>query len=126
MNNDEALGNKVWAFAAGHIPFLTNGAEPAFTSRDQIAILNTGKHVVKIVIKIMYEDQQEVGDYRIIVQGKRLRKIRFNDLIDPLPVPLDKPYGFLLVSSGNVIVQFSRINTGASACALMGTTAYHQ
>ena len=123
-NVNQSLGKKVWAFAAGHIPFYSTGTEPAFTSHDKIAILNTGDVTAEIVIKIFYDDSDEVEMSPIFVGSRRLRKIRFNDLVNPLPVPLDKPYGFILTSSENVVVQFSRMNTGAPACAMICTNAY--
>jgi hypothetical protein len=55
-----------------------------------------------------------------------MRKIRFNDLINPLPVPLDTPFGFLITSNTGIIVQFSRMNTGSESTSILGTTPYHQ
>ena len=125
MNLSNASGSKVWAFAAGNIPFDSNGNEPVFTSRDQIAVLNINSEKAEITITIYYEDQDEVGKYKLVVDARRVRKIRFNDLIDPLPITLERPYGFELNSTVPVIVQFTRMNTSARALSSLCTTAYH-
>lgn len=36
----EAIGKRRWTIAGGHIPLGSNGMEPEFTSRDEIAVLN--------------------------------------------------------------------------------------
>lgn len=97
-----------------------------FTSHDRIAILNINSKKAEIVITIFYDDQKEVTDYKLIVGARRVRKIRFNDLINPLPITLERPYGFVLKSSVSVIVQFTRMNTGSAALASLCTTAYHE
>jgi hypothetical protein len=126
MKSEFTTGSKKWSFAAGNIPFHSTGMEPAFTSNDRIAILNINSQKAEIIITIYYEDQDEVTDYKIIVGARRVRKIRFNDLIDPLPITLGRPYGFLLEASVPVVVQFTRMNTGTAALALLCTTAYHE
>lgn len=108
---EQALGKKTWAFAAGHIPLTSTGHEPMFTSHDKIAVLNTSNQDADITIGIYYEDGEPVKDYAVGVKARRMRKIRFNDLIDPLPLPLDKPFGFVIQSSIAVVVQFSRMDT---------------
>jgi hypothetical protein len=107
------LGKKVWAFAAGHIPLWSTGKEPAFTSHDKVSVLNTAWIDAAISISIYYEHENPVEDHAIYVPARRVRKIRFNDLINPLPIPLDKPFAFVLRSSVEVIVQFSRADTGS-------------
>jgi hypothetical protein len=125
MKNKLTTGSKKWAFAAGNIPFHSTGEEPMFNSHDRIAILNINSQKADITITIYYEDQREIGNYQIVVDARRVRKVRFNDLIDPLPITLERPYGFVLESSVPVIVQFTRMNTGAAALASLCTTAYH-
>jgi hypothetical protein len=115
--NDIGYGKKRWVFAAGHIPLLSTGKEPAFTSHDKIAILNTSGRDAEIELQIFYEDMDPVVDHKINVKARRVRKIKFNDLIDPLPIPLDTPFGFILTSDTEVIVQFSRMDTRGKGVA---------
>jgi hypothetical protein len=121
---NEGLGKKVWAFAAGRIPLHSTGSEPDFTSHDKIAILNTSDKTAEIKITIVYEDDRPVKDHAIKVLDRRIRKIKFNDLIDPLPIPLDKPFGFILTSDVNVIVQFTRMDTSSRQHAAFCVTPF--
>jgi hypothetical protein len=120
------IGKKIWAFSAGHIPWLSNGKEPDFTSHDKIAILNISDVDAKIKITIFYEDENPVLDHEIKVSAKRVRKIRFNDLIDPLPIPLDKPFSFMATSDVEVIIQFSRMDTSSRQLAGFCATPFFQ
>lgn len=119
-------GKQIWAFAGGHIPLISTGGEPTFTSHDKIAVLNASGHNATVKISIYYEDEAPVTDHEIIVGAQRIRKIRFNDLIDPLPVPLDKPFGFVVRSDIPIIVQFSRMNTGSNTFADFCITPFYQ
>jgi hypothetical protein len=120
---DEA-GKKQWAFAAGNIPLQSSGIEPEFTSHDKIAILNTTRNDATIKLLIYYENDSPVGEHEITVKARRVRKIRFNDLINPLPIPLATPFGFVLESDEPVVVQFSRMNTSAASLAEVNATAF--
>jgi hypothetical protein len=124
--NSSRYGYKTWAFAAGHIPLRSTGVEPEFTSHDKIAILNPCELDADIELQIFYKNADPVGNYKIKVEAKRLKKIRFNDLIDPLPISLDTPFGFILKSSIEVIVQFSRFDTSSQNVAIFCTTPYFQ
>ncbi|HYC84933.1 MAG TPA: sensory rhodopsin transducer [Chryseosolibacter sp.] len=118
------FGSKVWAFAAGHIPLSSTGPEPGFTSHDKVSILNVTDQDASVRIEVFYEDKAPVGFREVVVKSRRVRKIRFNDLIDPFPVPLNVPFGFLIESDVAVIVQFSRMNTTQKPMATFCVTPY--
>jgi len=120
------LGKQVWSFAAGRVPLLTTGIEPLFTSHDQIAVLNLNGVDADVKIFIFFEDKDPVGEYTLQVKSRRVKKVRFNDLINPLPVPLDTAFGFILRSDVQVIVQFSRTMTGSNCGAGFCVNAFHQ
>lgn len=121
MTNNAA---KVWAFAAGDIPLRSTGREPMFTSHDKIAILNFSDEDAKVNLTIFYSDSPPVEGYTIEVKARRVRKIRFNDLVDPLPLPLATPYGFELRSTVGIVVQFSRMNTSLANVTSFCATPY--
>ena len=123
MNKND-YGKKIWSGSAGYIPLRSTGPEPRFTSNDRIGVLNTGASKATIQLTIFYEDQEPVEDYRFEVQPGRLRKIKFNDLIDPLPISLQRPYSFMIVSDRNVIVQFSKTITAGKNIAGFCSTPY--
>jgi hypothetical protein len=118
------LGKLDWAFSGGRIPFDSTGEEPMFNSHDKISVLNTSEEEAEIEIFIFYEDEAPVGTYEVKVKPRRLRKIRINDLIDPAAVRLERNYGCYIRSSVPVVIQFSQMNTGQNANAIMGTLAY--
>ncbi len=120
----KAYGKIDWAFSAGRIPFHSNGEEPEMNSHDKISVLNTSEEDAIVEMLIFYEDQSPVGTYEIRVEAKRVRKIRFNDLIDPEAIQLDRNYSCLIQTSVPVVIQFSRMNTGQNQNAEMGGMAF--
>jgi hypothetical protein len=120
----KTLGHAHWAIAGGHIPLASNGREPEFTSHDRICILNTSAEEARVEMMILYADCDPIGPYRLPVAARRVRHVRFNDLIDPLAMPLDTDYSVVVTSSVPVVVQFSRQDTGSAQRALLGTLAF--
>lgn len=120
----KAYGKIDWAFSAGRIPFRSNGKEPEFISHDKIAILNTSEEEAIVELLIFYEDESPVGTYEVKIKAKRLRKIRFNDLIDPAAMILERNYSCFIQTNVPVVIQFSRMDTGANANAGMSSMAF--
>jgi hypothetical protein len=118
------IGRKIWAIADGHIPLMSHGAEPEFTSVDKLCVLNTSDEEAELEITIYYSDAEPVGPYPLKVPAHRVRHVRFNDLIDPQAIPLDRPYAAVIRSSVTVIVQVTRRDTCQPANALMTTLAF--
>jgi hypothetical protein len=117
-------GKTDWAIAGGRIPSQTTGQGPALISHEKIAVLNTTDEEAVIEIDIFYEDEKPAGSWEIKVGARRVRKIRFNDLIDPATIRLDRNYGCSIRSSVPVVIQFSKMNTGQSANAEMSSLAF--
>jgi hypothetical protein len=119
----KALGCRVWAICDGHMPPMSRGKEPAFTSHDKLCVLNTSGQPARVELTIYYQDQDPAGPYRLEIAPRRVRHVRINDLIDPRAVPLDVAYGLVLRSDIEVIVQFSRRDTSQAENAIMTTLA---
>jgi hypothetical protein len=107
----EALGRRHWAISAGCAPSRGTGREPLLTSRDQLALLNTGDNLANVRLRVLYAAHGEVGPFRIGIAPRRLRNMRINDLIFPEAVRLDEPYGLLIESDVPIVVQFTRQDT---------------
>ena len=120
------IGAKVWAIPGGHVPLRSSGEEPRHTSRDELCVLNAGHVDVSLQLTIYYEDREPVGPYPLKVPAQRVRHVRFNDLIDPLPIPLGLPYAFVMRSTMPVIVQFSRAITAQAELSGIVVTPYHE
>ncbi len=117
-----SIGHKVWAVAGGHIPTESTGKEPSFTSRDELAVLNCTHEEAEITLTVFYSDRDPAGPYNFTVSARRTRHVRVNDLIDPLPVPLDMDYALLLESTVPVVVHFYRRDTSQAENAWLALT----
>ncbi|HEY0942208.1 MAG TPA: sensory rhodopsin transducer [Steroidobacter sp.] len=120
----KTIGTKVWAIPGGHLPLRSSGEEPRDTSRDELCVLNAGHVDVHLRLTIYYEDREPVGPYPLQVAARRVRHVRFNDLIDPRALPLDTPYAALIVADHPVVVQFTRRDTSQAANTIATTLAY--
>lgn len=118
------IGKIDWAFSAGRIPLNSTGIEPEFISHDKIAVLNTSAEEAKIEMVIFYEDQTPAGTYKVKIKPQRLKKIKFNDLIDPVAMQLERNYSCYIKTNVKVVIQFSRMNTGATSNTEMSTMAF--
>lgn len=105
------IGNKKWAIAGSNIPAESHGEEPDFTSRDSLWLLNACAIDAEVSITIYYADRDPVGPYEIGVAARRVRQIRFNDLIDPQAIPLCVDYGAVIESTVPIVVQLSQVDT---------------
>jgi hypothetical protein len=120
-----AFGLTSWIISGGHIPFASTGVEPEMLSKDLLSMLNTSDIDAEATITIFFANREPEYNYMLKVGARRIRKIRFNDLIDPKPLLLDEPFSAQIKSSIPIVVQFLKMNTGQNACAIMGTMAYY-
>lgn len=105
------IGRKTWVIPGGHIPLRSNGPEPESTSRDELSVLNASRSEARLKITIYYSDRDPVGPHALSVPPRRVRDVRFNDLIDPEALPLDTPYAAVIEASVPVVVQFGRLDS---------------
>ena len=80
---NEPIGHRVWAVAEGYIPTWSTGPEPEMLSHDTVCLLNTGTEPAQVHITVYYSDRDPAGPYRVTVDGRRTKHVRFNDLTDP-------------------------------------------
>jgi hypothetical protein len=118
------IGKRIWSIAHGYIPQKSHGKEPEFVSQDKLSVLNTTNQPAKLEIWIYYENKAPIGPYPLIVDAKRVRKFRLNDLIDPQAIPLGVNYSCIIYSSVPVVIQFSKQYTTQNEIAIMSTIPY--
>jgi hypothetical protein len=118
------IGKKKWIIPGGNMPLKSTGKEPEMLSQDRISILNTNKKDVQVKVQVFYEKEESVTGYQINIKGQRLRCIRINDLIDPFPIELEKPYSLLIEAEDPILVQFLKMNTSSAEVSIMGTMAF--
>lgn len=120
----EAIGRRRWAIAEGYIPGWSHGPEPQMTSHETFCVLNTSDQDAHIEVTIFYSDREPVGPYRLTVPGRRTQHVRFNNLTDPEPIPVDTNYASLIESDVPIVVQHTRLDSRQADNALITTIAF--
>lgn len=120
----KALGRTMWAIPGGHIPLKSTGHEPEWTSYNKIYMLNMSDKEAHVKIIIFYADREPVGPYELTVAARRVRSVRFNDLINPEAIPLDTDYASIIESDTPIIVQFTKQDTSRVKNATATTMAF--
>jgi hypothetical protein len=122
----EAIGRRRWAIAEGYIPSQSAFNDRALISHETACILNAGDRDAQVAITIFFAGREPVGPYRVTVGARRTLHLRFNDLADPQPVPLDTDYASVFESDVPIIVQHTRLDSRRAELALLSTMAYSE
>src|SRR2546423_1707038 len=105
----EAIGKKRWAIPEGYIPSGSVSTERTLVSHETACILNASDRDAHVVLTIFYADREPVS-YRVTVSARRTLHLRFNDLKDPAPIPLDTDYSSVFESDVPIVVQHTRLD----------------
>ncbi len=120
----EPIGRRRWAIAEGYIPSWSNGPEPQFTSHETACILNAGDEDANVEITVFFTDREPASPYRLTVPARRTLHVRFNELDDPEPIPVDTDYASVISSDVPIVVQHTRLDSRQAENALLSTVAY--
>ena len=120
----EPIGHRRWAIAEGYIPGWSNGPEPQFTSHESACLLNASDEEAHVELTVFFSDREPVGPYRITVAPRRTKHVRFNELEDPEPIPMDTDYASVIESDVPIVVQHTRLDSRQAENALLSTIAY--
>ena len=120
----DTVGHRRWAIAEGYIPESSTGPRPEMESHETVCILNTSSQAAEIEITLYFEDREPAGPYQIVVEPRRTRHIRFNNLEDPEPVPRATDYASLIESTVPVVVQHSRLDSRQAENALLSALPF--
>jgi hypothetical protein len=118
------IGKTVWAIAEGYIPPASTGDSREMTSHETVCILNAGRTPAHVEIMIYFADRAPVGPYRFTVEAERTRHVRFNDLRDPAPVPVNTDFSSVITSDVPIVCQHTRLDSRQAALALLSTVAF--
>jgi hypothetical protein len=119
-----AVGVRTWVIAEGYIPAWSNGPEPEFTSHESACILNAGDDDAHVEITVYFKDREPVGPYRLVVPARRTLHQRFNNLMEPEPIPHGTDYSSVITSDVPIVVQHTRLDSRESKNALITTIAF--
>jgi hypothetical protein len=121
--NATTIGCLRWVIAEGYIPH-SDEDDRRFVSHETACILNAGEVAAHLEITLYFAEREPAGPYRIDVPAQRTLHLRFNDLTDPEPVPLETDYSAVIVADEPIVVQHTRLDSRRSNLALMSTVAY--
>ena len=120
----DTIGRTRWAIAEGYIPGSSHGPAPELESHEACCILNANERAAHVRITVYFEDREPVGPYRLTVEARRTRHLRFNALRDPEPIPTDTPYASVIEADVPIVVQHTRLDSRQAENALMTTIAF--
>jgi len=120
------IGRKLWAIAEGYIPSGSCSSERALVSHETACILNAGDRAANVALTIYFGDREPAGPYRIVVAPRRTLHLRFNDLAEPEPIPLDTDYSSVFESDVPIVVQHTRLDSRRAEISLLSTLAFSQ
>ena len=118
------IGRRTWAIAEGYIPSGSADTSRELVSHETACILNAGHDDARVELTLYFKDRDPAGPYVITVPARRTLHVRFNDLTDPEPVPLDTDYAAVLRSNVPIVVQHTRLDSRRAEVALMTTIAW--
>jgi len=120
----DAIGRKRWAIAEGYIPAWSNGPAPQLESHETCCILNAGDTPAQVTLTVFFVNRGPAGPYRVEVEPRRTKHLRFNALEDPEPIPKDTPFASVIESDVPIVVQHTRLDSRQAENALMTTIAF--
>jgi hypothetical protein len=119
------IGQTRWAIPEGYIPSQSVSQDRALLSHETACILNAGDRDARVNLTVFFANREPVT-YRVGVPARRTLHLRFNDLKDPEPIPLDTDYASVFESDVPIVVQHTRLDSRRSEIALLSTIAYAQ
>lgn len=121
---EQPIGKTRWAIAEGYIPSWSSGPDPQMTSHETACLLNAGERDADVRITVYFADREPAGPYRVRVAARRTLHVRFNDLKDPEPIPLDTDFASVIESDVPIVVQHTRLDSRQAELALLSTMAF--
>lgn len=121
----DQIGHTSWAIPEGFIPdYSMQGADRALLSHEAACILNAGDQDAHIRITLYFVDREPAGPYLVEVPARRTLHLRFNDLVEPEPVPVGTDYASVFESDVPIVVQHTRLDSRHSEISLLSTMAF--
>jgi hypothetical protein len=118
------IGATLWSIAEGYIPAGGLRGDRALESHETACLLNACDADAHVRITLYFADREPVGPYRVTVAARRTLHLRFNDLVDPAPVPRGTDYASVFESDLPIVVQHTRLDSRGPGLALLSTVAF--
>ena len=120
------IGRTRWAIAEGYLPGWSGSDRPELASHETACLLNASDQEAHIRIFIYYSDREPAGPYTLTLAPRRTHHLRFDDLVDPEPIPRATDFSSVIESDVPIVVQHTRLDSRSGAAALMSTTPYSE
>jgi len=118
------IGQRTWVIPEGYIPGRSFSQAPDLISHEAACVLNACDTAASVEITLYFSDREPVGPYRLKIDPRRTRHVRFNDLSEPEAVPRDTPYSSVICSDVPIVVQHTRLDSRDPHIALLSTIAF--
>ncbi len=118
------IGHRVWAIPERSIPGRSFSQNPELVSHEAACILNASDQPASIELLVHFEDRDPAGRYKVEVEPRRTKHMRFNDLKEPERMPRDNAYSSVIRSNVPIVVQHARLDSRDPHIALLTTLAY--
>jgi hypothetical protein len=102
--SNEIIGTHAWAIPEGYIPSATNG-NGLRPRHGEVVLLNAGGAHAHVEVTILFGDRHPADPYQVVVPALRILHLRFEELVDPEPIPRDTPYAAVIESDEPIVVQ---------------------
>ena len=118
-------GKKVWIIPDCELP---EAGEGILKGHESVIVVNDNNEDVTIDVVLYFTDKDCYDDIKWTVGAKRVRCFRMNNLEDMcgFEVPLETQYAMKLVSSGNIVVQYGRLDNRQVNLAYYTTLGYQE
>ena len=122
---NNGVGKKTWIIPDCELPLPGEGK---MKGHESVIIVNDNEFDVNIDVTIYFTDKECYSNIKWSVGAKKVRCFRMNNFDDMcgFEVPFETQYAMKLVSNGNVVVQYGRLDNSQSNLAFYTTLGYSE
>lgn len=120
---NNGVGKKTWIIPDCELP---QPGEGKMKGHESVIIVNDNDFDVKINVTVYFTDKECYDKIEWNVGAKKVRCFRMNNLADMcnFEVPFETQYAMKLESSGNIVVQYGRLDNSQPNLAFYTTLGY--
>ena len=121
----EAIGKKRWIIPDCELP---REGEGELKGHESVIIVNDNEEDVRIKVTLFFTDDPAYEGIEWTVKAKSVRCFRMNNTDDMCGyvVPLETQYAMKLESSGNIVLQYGRLDNRQTNLAYYTTLGFGQ
>jgi len=119
----EVKGKKTWYFPDAEMP---PPGDSLLKGHESVIILNDNEERALIKITLFFTDRDPIENINVVVEPKRVRCLRTNNLEDfgGVEIPLETQYAIKLESNVPVVAQYGRLDTRQDNMAFYTTMGF--